>query len=158
MRQRILILALFTGLRLCAQDDSHEYTPALARSIERHVAILSGQTTLARWRLSHRTGKVELAHIDTDGDAYREDFTQLNRWCAASSDELPPVARTALFYAPTVRQGALPPLPDAVDPGLTSGCQLHAIWYQTRTFSSDEELIRQLTLLWALRTVADRGL
>ena len=138
------ILALFVSLPLAAQD----YTTALARSIQSDVGILSAETTLAAWGQTHRAGKVELAHMKTEGDAYEFDFTQTNRWCAASSDTLPPVARTALFYVPTVKSGALPPLPAAVNPGLTNSCRLHAIWYQTRTYSSAEVLIRELTLLW----------
>jgi hypothetical protein len=93
---------------------------------------------------------VELAHFraDTEHNAYEINFTKESRWCAASSDALAPVARTALFYIPTVRLGALPPLPAGVDPGLTNVCQLDAIWYQTRTYSSAEVLTRELTLLW----------
>jgi hypothetical protein len=133
------------SLPLAAQD----YTAAFARSIESDVAVLSAQTiTLARWGQTHRAGKVELAHIQTGRDDHEFDFTQESRWCAASSDALPPVARTALFYVPTVKSGALPPLPVAVDPSLTNVCQLHAMWYQTRTYSSAEVLTRELTLLW----------
>lgn len=143
-RRVVFIFAFLYGLPLAGQD----YTPGLARSIASDVGILAGQTTLARWRQNHRAGKVELAHFQRERDAYEVDFTQETRWCAASSDALPPVSRTALFYVPTVRQGALPPLPASVDPSLTAGCQLHAIWYQTRTYSSAEALTRELTLLW----------
>jgi hypothetical protein len=140
------ILAIFVSLPLAAQD----YAATLARSIQSDVDILSAETTLARWGQTHRAGKVELAHFraDTEHNAYEINFTQESRWCAASSDALAPVARTALFYVPTVQSDALPPLPAVADPKLTSSCQLHAIWYQTRTYSSAEVLIRELTLLW----------
>lgn len=62
----------------------------MARRIGSDVIVLSARTTFARWGETHRGGKVELACIQTYGDAYEEDFTQLNRWCAASPDELPP--------------------------------------------------------------------
>lgn len=72
----------------------------------------------------------------------------MNRWCAASIGSLPLTGRAALFYLPSVKPGALPPLPVKEDGRLTHNCQLQAIWYSTPPELPRQAIVRELSALW----------
>lgn len=118
------------------------------KQVDRDLRVLSGQPALAVWRRSHPQERVQFAHYNLDSEPYQVDFERMNRWCAASIDSPSPVARSALFYVPPVRQGALPPLPVNEGARLRDDCQLQAIWYKAPPELSWQAMVQELSTLW----------
>jgi len=148
MTRRIALFALLTASLASARG---ELAVALASQVRTDVAVLASQPALATWQKSH-AGKLELAHYETYKDPYQEDFRRLDRWCAASVGESPAqVVRAALFYVPSVVNGALPPLPEKEDATLTRACRMQAIWYQTPAPAAMDAVVRELSSSWASR-------
>lgn len=112
------------------------------------AAVLASQPTLAKWQRSHAADKLELAHYATFNDPYEVDFRRLDRWCAASVSRSPEQIRTALFYVPSVKRGALPPLPEKASATLTRTCRMQAIWYETHAQISLDVVVHELSSFW----------
>ena len=145
MIRRTALFALLTASLASAQGD---LAAAFASQVRTDVAVLASQPALAIWQKSY-AGKLELAHYETYKDPYQEDFTRLNRWCAASVGQSPArVVRAALFYVPSVVNGALPPLPEKADATLTRACRMQAIWYQTPAPAAMDAVVRELSSSW----------
>ena len=103
---------LFVGFLLpsFAQD-----APAsmFARQVERDIAALSSQPSVGAWQELHPDEKLELMHYNQGKDHYEANLgTDFDSWCAASLSRSPSTfGRVALFFVPSVKAGALPPLP-----------------------------------------------
>ena len=103
---------LFVGFLLpsFAQD-----APAsmFAKQVEHDIAALSSQTSVGAWQELHPDEKLELMHYDHGKDQYLADLSMdYYSWCAASPSRSPSTfGRVALFFVPSVKAGALPPLP-----------------------------------------------
>lgn len=148
MIRRIALFALLTTALARLASAQGELAAALASQVRTDVAVLASQPALATWQKSH-AGKLELAHYETTTDPYQEDFTRLNRWCAASVGQSPAqVVRAALFYVPSVASGALPPLPEKEDATLTRACPMQAIWYETPAPAAMDAVVRELSSIW----------
>jgi len=148
MIRRTALFALLTTALAHPSSAQGDLAAAFASQVRTDVAVLASQPALAIWQKSH-AGKLELAHYETTTDPYQEDFTRLNRWCAASVSQSPAqVIRAALFYVPSVVSGALPPLPEKEDATLTRACRMQAIWYQTPALASTDAVVRELSSSW----------
>ena len=148
MIRRIALSALLAAVLVHPSSAQGELAAALASQVRMDGALLVSQPALAAWQKSH-ADKLELAHYDTYQDPYEEDFTRLNRWCAACINQSPAqVVRAALFYVPSAARGALPPLPEKEDATLTRGCRMQAIWYETRAPVSVVAVVRELSSSW----------
>jgi hypothetical protein len=144
----IALFALLAAALARLSSAQGDLAAALASQVRTDVAVLASQPALATWQKSH-AGKLELAHYETYTDPYQEDFRRPNRWCAASVGESPAeVVRAALFYVPSVVNGALPPLPEKEDATLTRACRMQAIWYQTPAPAAMDAVVRELSSSW----------
>jgi hypothetical protein len=149
MLHKVWSLTVLTAMFASGSPAQHEFAKTLANQVRADIAVLSAGPTLTAWQRSHPGGKVELAHYETDKDSYAVEQTRLNRWCAASlSNSTVQVIRTALFYLPSVRPGALPPLPRKEDRTMTRACRMQAIWYSIHTEISIDTLVEELSSLW----------
>ncbi len=129
----------------CARADTAE---ALAREVNAGVAALSSHPSVAGWRAAHRGERFAPATLGQSSPAYETDFLMEGAWCGAWVSHLPGgLIRTAQFYVPTVRQGALPPLPDAPSPRLTDSCAMEGLWYQAPP-QPTAALVQALTKVW----------
>ena len=148
MIRRIALLALLAAALARLSSAQGELAAAFASQVRTDVAVLASQPALATWQKSH-AGKLELAHYETYKDPYQEDFRRLDRWCAASVGQSPAqVVRAALFYVPSVVNGALPPLPEKEDATLTRACRMQAIWYETPAPAAMDAVVRELSSSW----------
>jgi hypothetical protein len=148
MIRRMALLALLATALARQASAQGDLATALASQVRTDVAVLASQPALATWQRSH-AGKLELAHYETYKDPYQEDFRRLDRWCAASVSHSPAeVVRAALFYVPSVVNGALPPLPEKEDATLTRACRMQAIWYETPAPAFMDAVVRELSSSW----------
>jgi hypothetical protein len=148
MLRRLALFALLTAAFAPLSSAQGELAAAFASQVRTDVAVLASQPALATWQKSH-AGKLELAHYETYKDPYQEDFRRLGRWCAAYVGHSPAeVVRAALFYVPSVANGALPPLPEKEDATLTRACRMQAIWYQTPAPAAMDAVVRELSSSW----------
>jgi hypothetical protein len=148
MIRRIALFALLATALAHPSSAQGDLAAALASQVRTDVAVLASQPALATWQRSH-AGKLELAHYETYKDPYEVDFRRLDRWCAASVGQSPAqVVRAALFYVPSVVNGALPPLPEKEDATLTRACRMQAIWYETPALASIDVVVRELSSSW----------
>ena len=148
MIRRLALFVLLTAALARLSSAQGELAAAFATQVRTDVAVLASQPALATWQKSH-AGKLELAHYETYKDPYQEDFRRLDRWCAASVGESPAeVVRAALFYVPSVANGALPPLPEKEDATLTRECRMQAIWYETPAPAAMDAVVRELSSSW----------
>jgi hypothetical protein len=148
MIRRIALFALLAAVLAPLSSAQGELAAAFASQVRTDVAVLASQPALATWQKSH-AGKLELAHYETYQDPYQEDFRRLDRWCAAYVGHSPAeVVRAALFYVPSVANGALPPLPEKEDATLTRECRMQAIWYQTPALAAMDAVVRELSSSW----------
>jgi hypothetical protein len=148
MTRRIALAALLTAALARQASAQSELAAAFTRQVRTDVAVLASQPALATWQRSH-AGKLELAHYETSRDPYQEDFRRLDRWCAASVGQSPAeVVRAALFYVPSVVNGALPPLPEKEDATRTRACRMQAIWYETPAPAAMDAVVRELSSSW----------
>ena len=144
----IALFALLAAAFAPLSSAQGELAAAFASQVRTDVAVLASQPALATWQKSH-AGKLELAHYETYKDPYQEDFRRLGRWCAAYVGHSPAeVVRAALFYVPSVANGALPPLPEKEDATLTRACRMQAIWYQTPAPAAMDAVVRELSSSW----------
>ncbi len=144
----IALFALLTAASAPLSPAQGELAAALASQVRTDVAVLASQPALATWQRSH-SGKLELAHYETDKDPYQEDFRRLDRWCAAYVGHSPAeVVRAALFYVPSAVNGPLPPLPEKEDATLTGACRMQAIWYETPAPAAMDAVVRELSSSW----------
>ena len=148
MIRRIALFALLAAALARPSSAQGELAAAFASQVRTDVGVLASQPALATWQKSH-AGNLELAHYETYKDPYQEDFRRLDRWCAASVGQSPAeVVRAALFYVPSVVNGALPPLPEKEDATLTRACRMQAIWYQTPAPAAMDAVVRELSSAW----------
>jgi hypothetical protein len=148
MTRRIALFALLAAALARQASAQSELAAAFTRQVRTDVAVLASQPALATWQRSH-AGKLELAHYETSRDPYQEDFRRLDRWCAASVGQSPAeVVRAALFYVPSVVNGALPPLPEKEDATRTRACRMQAIWYETPAPAAMDAVVRELSSSW----------
>lgn len=134
---------------LCATAGARADTAeALAREVNAGVAALSTHPSLAAWRATHQGERFAAAVLGQSSPDYETDFLLDGAWCGVWVSHLHAgLSRAAQFYVPTVRQGALPPLPDAPSPGLTDSCSMEAFWYQTPP-QPTALLVQALSKVW----------
>ncbi len=141
-----LIAKLFIGVfgSLLAQD---QVSAELARQAIADVAALASQPTLGSWR---RNEILEPAHYENGHEQYEVDFRRANRSCAASVATTGSVTRAALFYLPVVERGALPALPEQVDPNRIHQCRMQGLWIQAPPTTSIDAVIHDLSAAWGV--------
>jgi hypothetical protein len=70
-------------------------------------------------------------------------------WCAASPSRSPSTfGRVALFFVPSVKAGALPPLPSPRQASIKESCRMQALHYSASPEISAQDLVRELSSVW----------
>src|ERR1700692_2660573 len=70
-------------------------------------------------------------------------------WCAASPSRSPsPFGRVALFFVPSVKAGALPPLPSPGHASIKESCRMQALHYSVVSEIPIQDLVRALSSVW----------
>jgi hypothetical protein len=97
-----------------------------AKQVEHDIAALSSQPSVNEWQKVHPDEKLELAHYNHGKDYYEADLgMDFDSWCAASVSQSPSTfGRVALFFVPSVKAGALPPLPSAGLASFKESCRM----------------------------------
>jgi hypothetical protein len=140
---------LFVGLLLpsFAQD-----APAsrFAKQVEHDIAALSSQPSVGAWQELHPDEKLELMHYNNGKDHYEPHLgMDFDSWCAASASQSPSTfGRIALFFVPSVKAGALPPLPSPGHASVKEGCWMQALEYSASPEIPAEDLIREFSSVW----------
>jgi hypothetical protein len=144
---------LFVGFLLpsFAQD-----APAsmFAKQVEHDIAALSSQPSVGAWQKLHPDEKLELMHYNDGKDHDEADLgLDFDSWCAASPSRSPSTfGRVALFFVPSVKAGALPPLPSPGHASIKESCRMQALHYSVvseipiQDFVRD--LVRELSSVW----------
>jgi hypothetical protein len=140
---------LFIGFLLpsFAQD-----APAsmFAKQVQRDIAALSSQPSVAAWQELHPDEKLEPMHYNRGKDHYEADLgMDFYNWCAASPSRSPSTfGRVALFFVPSVKAGALPPLPSPGDASIKESCRMQALHYSVSPEIPIQNLVRELSSVW----------
>ena len=140
---------LFVGFLLpsFAQD-----APAsmFARQVERDIAALSSQPSVGAWQELHPDEKLELMHYNHGKGHYEADLgMDFYSWCAASPSRSPSAfGRVALFFVPSVKAGALPPLPSPGHVSIKESCRMQALYYSVSPEIPIQDLVRELSSAW----------
>jgi hypothetical protein len=140
---------LFVGFLLpsFAQD-----TPAsiFAKQVERDIAALSSQPSVGAWQQFHPDEKLEPTHYTDSRDHYESDLRMdFFSWCAASPSRSPSTfGRVALFFVPSVKAGALPPLPSHGHSSIKESCRMQALHYRLSPEIPIQDLVRELSSAW----------
>lgn len=84
-----------------------------AKQVKHDIAALSSQPSVGAWQELHPDEKLELMYDNHGKDYYEGDLgMDFYSWCAALPSRSPSTfGRVALFFVPSVKAGALPPLP-----------------------------------------------
>src|SRR5260370_30024606 len=70
-------------------------------------------------------------------------------WCAASPSRSPSTfGRVALFFVPSVKAGALPPLPSPGHASIKESCRMQALHYSVSPEIPIQDLVRELSSVW----------
>ena len=140
---------LFVGFLLpsFAQD-----APAsmFAKQVEHDIAALSSQPSVGAWQELHPDEKLELMHYNQGKDHFEADLgLDFESWCAASVSRSPSIfGRVALFFVPSVKAGALPPLPSPGHASIKESCRMQALQYTASPEIPAEDLVRELSSVW----------
>ena len=140
---------LFVGFLLpsFAQD-----APAsmFAKQVEHDIAALSSQPSVGAWQELHPDEKLELMHYNDGKDHYVGDLgMDFYSWCAASPSRSPSTfGRVALFFVPSVKAGALPPLPSPEHASIKESCRMQALHYSVSPEIPIQDLVRELSSVW----------
>jgi hypothetical protein len=140
---------LFVGFLLpsFAQD-----APAsmLAKQVEHDIAALSSQPSVGAWQELHPDERLELMHYNDGKDHYKADLRMdFFSWCAASPSLSPSTfGRVALFFLPSVKAGALPPLPSPGHASAKESCRMQALHYSVSPEIPMQDLVRELSSVW----------
>jgi hypothetical protein len=121
-----------------------------AKQVEHDIAALSSQPSVNEWQKVHPDEKLELAHYNHGKDYYEADLgMDFDSWCAASVSQSPSTfGRVALFFVPSVKAGALPPLPSAGLASFKESCRMQALHYTASPEIPAQDLVRELTSVW----------
>ena len=140
---------LFVGFLLpsFAQD-----APAsmFAKQVEHDIAALSSQPSVGVWQELHPDEKLKLMHYNHGKDYYEADLgMDFYSWCAASPSRSPSTfGRVALFFVPSVKAGALPPLPSPGHASIKESCRMQALHYSVSPEIPIQDLVRELSSMW----------
>jgi hypothetical protein len=140
---------LFVGFLLpsFAQD-----APAsmFAKQVKRDIAALSSQPSVGAWQELHPDEKLELLHYNQGKDHYEANLgMDFDSWCAASLSRSPSTfGRVALFFVPSVKAGALPPLPSPGHASIKESCRMQALHYSVSPEIPIQDLVRELSSVW----------
>ena len=144
--RQVLWAAMCCGL-CCAQDD-----PAirLVNQVRSDVALLAAGETFGVWRAGHSSEiATESAYVTKDTPRGDNESLATQGKCNISVARLQgQVKRTALFYAPFVTKGKLPPLPARLDHTLTRRCELDELWYSVPSPVRVDVVAARLESVW----------
>jgi hypothetical protein len=140
---------LFVGFLLpsFAQD-----APAskFAKQVEHDIAALSSQPSVGAWQELHPDEKLELMHYDDRKEHYENNLgLDFDSWCAASPSQSPSTfGRVAWFFVPSVKVGALPPLPGPGHAYVKESCLMQGLQYSLSPEIPIEDIVRELSSVW----------
>ena len=121
-----------------------------AKQVEHDIAALSFQLSVGAWQELHPDEKLELMHYNHGKDHYEADLgMEFYSWCAASPSQSPSTfGRVALFFVPSVKAGALPPLPRPGRASIKESCRMQALHYSVSPEIPIQDLVRELSSAW----------
>ena len=127
-----------------------------AKQVEHDVAALSSQPSVGAWQKLHPGEKLQLMHYDLGKADYADDLgLEFDNWCAGSISQSPSTfGRVAVFFVPSVKVGALPPLPGSGYASIKESCRMQALHYRVSPDTSAQDLVRELSSVWG---TSDRG-
>ena len=121
-----------------------------AKQVEHDIAALSSQPSVGAWQELHPDEKLELMHYNQGKDHFEADLgLDFKSWCAASVSRSPSIfGRVALFFVPSVKAGALPPLPSPGHASIKESCRMQALQYSASPEIPAEDLVGELSSVW----------
>jgi len=121
-----------------------------AKQVEHDIAALSSQPSVGAWQELHPDEKLELMYDNHGKDYYEGDLgMDFYSWCAASPSRSPSTfGRVALFFVPSVKAGALPPLPSPGHASIKESCRMQALHYTASPEIPAEDLVREFSSVW----------